>query len=657
MADIVKKIKSGDMVEKIALLSVDELETVITYAADKYYNTSKPVISDAHYDLMIDFLRDKSPKSKVLKTVGSQLKSKNKVNLDYWLGSMDKIRASARKPLSNQLEIFTKKYPPPYNFSDKLDGVSALLTYNNDLSPAVKMFTRGTATEGMDITSLIKYLDLPDIEKVMAYCKKNKIEGETNTIAFRGELIIKEAVFQEQLDRGEHKLKNVRNSVAGLVNSKKINPNLAKSTELVLYEVVDPYFPIEKQFDIINDLGFNCVTNKKHNKGLTFEVLSSYLKERRSKSDYLIDGIIVTSASNNERNTDGNPEYAFAFKDVMEDQKGTTKVISVEWNVSKDGYIKPTVLLEPITIGGVEIQRTTGFNAKFINDNKIGPGATIELIRSGDVIPYIQKVTKPTKPEMPPASVGKWHWNETGVDIIVDNLELNDVLVKNIHYFFSSLDTKGLGEKNIEKMVTSGLDSIKKILQADYQAFLMVEGFADKSAKNLVQSIKKAMTNIPLTRLMAASNKLGHGMGEERMKQVLFAYPNIMSDYKKWKKSEFIDMIKEINGWEEKTATQFVTNFNEYIKFYETIKDYITIEMKKKLVKGEFTGKTVILSGFRDKEIQTKIEEQGGKIGSSVSKNTNYLIIKEDGEMTEKMKKATELGVKILTREKFMKML
>jgi DNA ligase (NAD+) len=130
-----------------------------------------------------------------------------------------------------------------------------------------------------------------------------------------------------------------------------------------------------------------------------------------------------------------------------------------------------------------------------------------------------------------------------------------------------------------------------------------------------------------------------------------------MSDYKKWKKNEFIDMIKEINGWEEKTATQFVTNFNEYIKFYETIKDYITIEVKKKLVKGEFTGKTVVLSGFRDKEIQTKIEEQGGKVGSSVSKNTNYLIVKEDGEMTEKMKKASELGVKILTRDKVMKML
>ena len=117
-------------------------------------------------------------------------------------------------------------------------------------------------------------------------------------------------------------------------------------------------------------------------------------------------------------------------------------------------------------------------------------------------------------------------------------------------------------------------------------------------------------------------------------------------------------MIKEINGWEEKTATQFVSNFNEYIKFYETIKEYITIEMKKKIVKGEFTGKIVVLSGFRDKDIQTKIEEQGGKVGSSVSKNTHYLIIKEDvDEMTEKMKRATELGVKILTKDKLLKML
>jgi NAD-dependent DNA ligase len=645
MASIVKKLKSNTF--DIAIkLSVDELEKVINYAADKYYNTSKPVISDSLYDLLIDLLKDKNPKSNVLTNIGSRVKSKNKVKLDYWLGSMDKI-----KPPSNQLSIWTKKYPPPYNLSDKLDGVSALLTFNEN---SIKMFTRGTATEGTDITNLLQYIEIPEISKVINYCKKNKIKGEINTIAFRGELIIKEDIFNKKFS---DKLKNVRNSVAGLVNSKNINVELAKETELVLYEVIDPFYPIEKQLDIINDIGFNCVTNRMYNKELSFDFLSNYLKERRTKAPYMIDGIIVTSCGKHERNVDGNPEYAFAFKDILEDQIALTKVLSIEWNISKDGYIKPTVLVEPVTIGGVEIKRTTGFNAKFIQDNNLGPGAIIEIIRSGDVIPYIQKVLKPSKPEFPKY---KWHWNETKVDILLDDMDNTNVLVKNLYYFFSSLDTKGLGERNIEKMVESGLNSIKKILQADYQDFLMVEGFAEKSAKNLVDSIKKAVTNIPLSRLMAASNKLGHGMGEERMKQILYTYPNILVEYKKLSKKEFIDMLKEMNGWEEKTATQLVTNFNEFIKFYDSIKEYITLESKKELVKGKFSGKTVVLSSFRDKEIQSSIENQGGKVSSSVSKSTDYLVIKDKSvldEPTDKIKKALELEIKILTKDEIKKML
>jgi len=151
MAEIVKKLLKSkvDSVEVASNLSVEELEKVITYAADKYYNTQTPVITDALYDILIDFLKMREPKSQVLKTVGAKVKSKDKVKLDYWLGSMDKI-----KPPSNQLESWSKKYKAPYNLSDKLDGVSALLTYKHN--GQVKMFTRGTATEGMDITPLVK---------------------------------------------------------------------------------------------------------------------------------------------------------------------------------------------------------------------------------------------------------------------------------------------------------------------------------------------------------------------------------------------------------------------------------------------------------------------------------------------------------------------
>ena len=660
MAELVKKLLKSqkDPIEIASEFTVEELEEIVNYSADKYYNTSKAVITDALYDILIDFLKLRNPKSKVLKNIGAKIKSKNKVKLDYWLGSMDKI-----KPPSNQLTIWSKKYKPSYNLSDKLDGVSALLIYRQDNT--MNMYTRGTATEGMDITHLIKYLNLPNFDTVSAYCKKHKISSDTNlvasnVIAFRGELIIKQKTFEK---KWSSVLKNGRNSVAGLVNSKTINPELATDTDLVLYEIVDPFYPIDKQLKIIKEIGFEVVTNKTIDQNLTYEYLSKYLKERRAKADYEIDGIIVTSCEKQERNIKDNPEYAFAFKDILEDQMAKTIVESIEWNISKDGYLNPTLILKPITIGGVEIKRATGNNAKFIVENILGPGSEIEIIRSGDVIPKVQKILKSAKSGKPDLPKGSWVWNETKVDIRLENYESSsEVLIKNIHYFFSKLETKGLGEKNVEKMVEAGLDTIPKILAADQARFLMVEGFAEKSSQNLVESIKVALSNVPLARLMSASNKIGPGLGEERMKQVLAVYPNIITEYKKWTKKEFIEKIKELNGWEEKTSTLLVNNFGEFIKFYNSIQKYLTLEQVKetKIIKGEFSGKTVVMTGFRDKTLQEKIEAQGGKIGSTISKNTNYLVVKDQlaiDDPTDKVSKAKELGVQIITKDKLEQLL
>ena len=237
--------------------------------------------------------------------------------------------------------------------------------------------------------------------------------------------------------------------------------------------------------------------------------------------------------------------------------------------------------------------------------------------------------------------------------------------IKNIYYFFATLDTKGMGEKIVEKLYQAGFTTILSILKASADDFLKLDGFKEKSAKNLQNSIKLAMTNnddgIELSTLMKASNKLGHGMGRERAKLVLQNIPNLMTNYSKWSQQELIDKIKDIPGWEEKTSTQFVKNFQKFIDFYNSLKNYVKIKkVSSKKKKSELNDKIVVLSGFRDKDISTKLEELGVEVKSSISKNTDLLVVKDIEtieENTGKVKKAIDLGIKIITKDELVKLI
>ena len=155
----------------------------------------------------------------------------------------------------------------------------------------------------------------------------------------------------------------------------------------------------------------------------------------------------------------GNPLHAFAFKMIISEQIAEAKVVNVLWTPSKDGYLKPRVQIEPITLGGVKIEYATGFNAKFIVDNNIGLGALITIIRSGDVIPHILSVVVPSdKPMLPTVP---YEWNDSHVDFILTDIS-DDKIVKekNITGFFKIIGVDGLGPGNVKRIINSGYDSI-----------------------------------------------------------------------------------------------------------------------------------------------------------------------------------------------------
>ena len=343
------------------------------------------------------------------------------------------------------------------------------------------------------------------------------MKSAKNLIAFRGELILPQKIFDSNW---KTKFKNARNAISGLVVSKIPNPQLAKDTRFVVYEVVDPEMEINKQYQVIKELKFNIVHHKVTKKTIDFEYLSEYFKKRRKESKYEIDGVIVNNNKKNKRDNltaKGNPKYAFAFKDVLEDQMAQTKVLEIEWKVSKDGYIKPVLILKPVKVGGVTIKRVTAINAKYVVDNKLGKNAEIKLIRSGDVIPKIIDIIKPAKKAELPE--GSWHWNETKVDIICDDCNMDSVRIKEIHYFFKTLETKGLGLKIVERLFENNLNTIEKMLSASKDDFLKIEGFKDKSAENLEKALSESLQNVTLIQIMSASNKFGHGLVKEKWDQ------------------------------------------------------------------------------------------------------------------------------------------
>jgi NAD-dependent DNA ligase len=614
-------------------LGLNDLTNMLQYASKQYYNHS-PVISDNQFDIIKNYIDTKFPMNKATKEIGAEVE-RNKVVLPFEMASMDKI-----KPDTNALANWCQKFRGPYVLSCKLDGVSGLYCFEQSINGSAKnpqLFTRGNGTVGQDVSHLIPYLKLAT--------KGN------SSLVIRGEFIMSKQVFQTKY---ANKFANIRNMVAGIINSKTII-DAALDLDFVAYEVIKPALKPSEQHEFIKQLGLKPVLSLNTNK-LSNESLSSLLVDWRQNYQYEIDGVIVTNDAIVPR-TKGNPEHAFAFKMVLSDQIAEAIVTDVIWTPSKDGYLKPRVQIEPLNLGGVKIEYATGFNGAFIRDNKVGIGATIELIRSGDVIPHIKSIIVPAhQSKMPDVP---YQWNSTNIDVMLTNAADDPtVKEKNITGFFKGIEVDGLGGGNVSRIIETGYDTIPKIINMTMIDFLKVDGFKEKMATKLHTGIQEKLHEATLTTLMAASNIFGRGFSDKKLELILNELPDILISTKTT--GQKVAQVTAIKGMAEKTATAFVSQIEEFKTFLKecglenklqlttTVEPAIALNPLNPLYK-----KTVVLTGTRDKQVIEILKNAGAIQGASVSKNTFLVVAKSADDDTGKAEDARKLGIQILSVDQF----
>jgi DNA ligase (NAD+) len=624
----------------LKMLTVDDVANVIQKANQKYYNDDTPLFSDQIFDLIKEYLASIQPTHPVLKNIGASVNKENKVALPYYMGSLDKIKNDEKAILN-----WKGQYKGTYLVSDKLDGNSGLLVFKQG---ALSLYTRGDGKKGQNISHLIPFL-------------KSKLETRAfdggagaSEVAIRGELIISKKDFASISDKGA----NARNTVAGLLNSKVPDLQIAGLTSFVAYEVVHPVqTPVEQMKFLKNILKVDCVYNiLLSSNDFHLERLSEELTARRISSPYEIDGIVVTHNDVHPR-VNGNPEFAFAFKSILTMEKAEVTVTKVEWNMSKDGIYVPVVHFTSVALDGVIITKAHGFNGKYINDNSIGPGAIIVIMRSGAVIPYIvETLVKAASPQMPNAP---FIWSKTNVEILVDITTINDssktmLKLKNVQYFFDTIDVRGLSNGIIAKIYEKGFTKVGQILNITKEELLTVDGFKETLANKVFLSIQDRKSQIDPYLLMDASNVLGRGVGYKKVKLICDAFPEIL-------RKRYIPSLSELvtlKGVEKTTANLFISNLPKFFKFLdENNIDILAMSLNKSVDStSPSTIKKVkdmiyVFSGVRDKELEDIITANGGKIGLNVSSKTSVVVVKSLSFDSSKVEKAKLLHIPIMTLE------
>lgn len=642
----------------------------------KYYIEAKPVISDQEYDRLMRELIDLenqfpdlvTPDSPSQRVGGAPLKEFKTVQHKISMLSMDNTYSyDELREFDERVKKGLGRNDVEYFVEEKIDGVSITLVYENGRFKLGA--TRGDGRSGDDVTENLKTIRSIPL----------KLKGNTpKLIEVRGEVYMPHQSFEkinrEKEKAGEELFANPRNACAGTL--KLLDPKIVAKRNLDIFchgigQIEGGTKKTQSEyFELFKSLGFKTIQHTLLAKSVE-EVIefAGKFESKREKLPYDIDGLVVKVNSLDDQKTLGfttkSPRWMIAYKYPAE--RAQTKLEDIEISVGRTGVLTPVAILKPVQLSGTTVSRASLHNADEIERLDVRIGDIVYVEKSGEIIPKVIGVVKEKRksglkqfvyPKKCPICGSEVERPEGEVAIRCINLNCPAQLKGRIkHYAMrDAMDIEGLGEALIEQLVsTKMVQNLSDIYHLDFEKVAELERMAEKSARNLFDAIEQSKSR-PLSKLV-----FGLGIADvgERAAEILAERFKTLERVAQASEEELC-AIREIGPVTAKSIADFFKLKETHAIMKRLKQAKVRFDLVEKRRAGTpLSGKSFVITGTLEKysrnEAEVLIKQLGGIPGSSISKKTDFLVV--GAEPGSKLKKATELGVKILNESEFEKLI
>ncbi|WP_322200350.1 NAD-dependent DNA ligase LigA [Acutalibacter intestini] len=656
------------MDRKTAEVEISRLRERIIYHGKKYYTDDDPEITDFEYDLLYRRLEEleaqfpelTTPDSPTQKVGGPVYNTFAPVEHPVPLESLhDSFSPEELWDFDRRVRDVVDR--PQYVVEPKFDGLSVAIEYVDGVF--TRGSTRGDGITGEDVTENIR--TIRTVPK--------RLTRPVPFLEVRGEVYLSESAFQRLCERQElleeKPFKNPRNAAAGSLRQKDPTVTAGRELDIFVFNVQraqgEEFTAHDQSLETLRELGFT-VPPLYFRSGDMKEIIEfiEEIAHRRGEFDFPIDGAVVKLNEFHQREELGStakfPRWAEAFKYPPEEKE--TTLLDIEVNVGRTGVLTPTGIFEPVTLAGTTVSRATLHNQDFINEKGIRVGSRVLLRKAGEIIPEVVALVSGPK-DAPPfqlpkqcPSCGEPVSREEGEAALrCTNPQCPAQLLRHLIHFASrdAMDIDGLGPALLEQLTKEGLVASPADLYTLTEEQLSgLERMGKKSAQNLLAAMENSKTN-DLYRLVFALG-IPH-IGAKAAQQLCGAFPSMAAVMEA--SEEDIAQIDGFGGVMAQEVVEFFSHSGTKDLVARLAAQGVNMSVREPAPKGTaLAGKTFVITGtlpsMGRKEASQLIEKHGGKVSSSVSKKTGYLLA--GGDPGSKLEKAQSLGVPVIGEEELL---